>query len=135
MFPNLSHRWIQRPAGISHFPLPSSFPVLKIVYLNQTRMHSSRMRTARLLPVSPKHALLGWGGGGSCLVRWGVPGRGVPGPKGYTYLVLGLGGLGGGYLPSPRGCKCLPRYSSLWTEFLTHASENITLPQASFGGR
>ena len=34
---------------------------------------------------------------------------------------------GGGYLP--RYCP-LP----LWTEFLTHASENITLPQTSFAG-
>ena len=59
----------------------------------------------------------------------------------------------GGYLP--RECKCqgvyllgcvpaqggvpawvvyLPRYSPLWTEFLTHATENITLPQTSFAG-
>ena len=27
-----------------------------------------------------------------------------------------------------------PRMPSLWTEFLTHASENITLPQTSFAG-
>ena len=37
-----------------------------------------------------------------------------------------------GGVPGPGGY--LPRYSPLWTEFLTHASENITLPQTSFAG-
>ena len=45
------------------------------------------------------------------------------------------GGRGGctcrGYLPE--GCTC-PGTSLLWTEFLTHATENITLPQTSFMG-
>ena len=52
------------------------------------------------------------------------------------------------YLPActaPRGCTWLggvpaqgvylPRYSlPPWTEFLTHATDNITLPQTSFAG-
>ena len=55
-------------------------------------MHSSRVRTARLLPVSPSmHCSQG-----VYLVR-GVPGRGgVPGPGG-VYLVLGG-------VPGPGGC-------------------------------
>ena len=60
---------------------------------NYTRMHSSRMRTARLLPVSPSmHCPGGVPGPGG----WGLPGpgectwsrEGVPCPKG-LYLVLG----------------------------------------------
>ena len=109
-------------------------------------MHSSRMRTACLLPVSPgMHCLVGY------LVLGGVPGSGgVPGPRGCTYslgvylvwgvyLVLGVYLVWGVYLV-PRGDVpglggvYLPRYSPLWTEFLTHASENITLPQTSFAG-
>ena len=98
------------------------------------------MRTARLLPVSPgMHCSGGHLVPGGCrvylvlgghlvwgvhLVRRGSPGRGVPGPRG-VYLVPGG-------VPGPGGC--LPRYSPLWTEFLTHASENITLPQTSFAG-
>ena len=30
--------------------------------------------------------------------------------------------------------QCMLGYHPLWTEFLTHASENITLPQTSFAG-
>ena len=49
-------------------------------YFNKTRLHSSRMRTARLLPVSS------WGGGmsgpGGCLVPGAVSGLGVSGPGG-----------------------------------------------------
>ena len=61
----------------------------------------------------------------------------LPGPGG-MYLP-GLGGVpawSGGYLPGPgEGGVYLVRHSSLvWTEFLTHASENITLPQTSFAG-
>ena len=97
--------------------------------------------------------------GGTCL----VPG-GVPGPGGCTLPVQGgvpAGGVpargsarGGtclvpGGVPGPGGCTCtggvpaggvylpegyLPRYSPLWTEFLTHACENITLPKTSFAG-
>ena len=104
-------------------------------------MHSSRMRTTRLLPVSPSMHCSGgvpawcggvylpgaggvpaWSGWCTCL----VPG-GVPGPVGGTCLVLGdvpgLGSVPVRVLPPPP-----------WTEFLTHASENITLPQTSFAG-
>ena len=93
--------------------------------------HSSRMRTAHLLPVSPSMHWSGvtcvgvylvLGGGGvhgprGCTWSWG----GVPGPGGCTwsrgvYLVLvggvpGLGGVPGpggctypGGVPGPRGC-------------------------------
>ena len=75
---------------------------------------------------------------------WGVctcPGDG-PGPGGCTwswgvYLVLGGVPAPGGYLvwgvPGRGGLTC-PGTPPLWTEFLTHASENITLPQTSFAG-
>ena len=64
----------------------------------ETRMHSSGMRTARLLTVS-QHAL--WQGG--------VPARGVYLPGGCTYL--------GVYLPRwylPRGCTCLGVVPAQW---------------------
>ena len=78
----------------------------------KTRMHSSRMRTARLLPVSPSMycsggGVLGLGGvpsrggvPGGCTWSGGVSGWGVPGPEGRGYLVLGgVPGRGGVYLP------------------------------------
>ena len=50
-----------------------------VVYLNETRLHSSRMRTARLLPVSPSMhctrgylVLLGVWSQGQCLVLGGA---------------------------------------------------------------
>ena len=49
-------------------------------------------------------------------------------------LVVGLETpLGPGTLP-PRTRHPLGPGTPLWTEFLTHASENITLPQTSFAG-
>ena len=67
------------------------------VKICQTRMHSSRMRTARLLPVSPGMHCSPWGGS--------VPGpRGVPGPGGCTW--------------SHRGCT--------WSEGCTWSSEECT---------
>ena len=91
---------------------------------SETRMHSSRMRTARLLPVSPSmHCSQG--------VYLVLGGRGVPGPRGCTcpvggtwsggvYLVQGVylpGGykvwgvyLPGGYLV--RGC--VPGLGGTW---------------------
>ena len=101
-------------------------------------MHSSRMRTARSLAASP--SMLCWGGAWS----QGVPAPGgVPGPRDACSerrwcLVLGgcllLGGClvpggGGGGIPA-----CTEADPPLWTEFLTHASENITLLQTSFTG-
>ena len=98
-----------------------------------TSMHSSRMRTARLLPVSPSmHCMVG----GGCLLLGGVcSGVSVSGPG------------GGGSASGPRGCLplvrgggwwCVSQHAMgqtphLWTEFLTHASENITLPQLRCG--
>ena len=75
-------------------------------------MHSSRMRTARSLTVSPSMLC-----SGGCLV-WGVPGPGgcLPGP--------------GGGISACTEADTRP----VWTEFLTHACENITLPQTSFAG-
>ena len=123
-------------------------------------MHSSRMRTGRsltvccsLLPGGGSVCLVPGGGcpwsGGGCLPG---PGGGVllgPGgvgvlPAGGVCLVpggvlLGLGGggcspwsqgVGGGCLPGPRegGSGDHP---PPWTEFLTHACENITLATTS----
>ena len=97
--------------------------------IQQTRMHSSRMRTARLLPVSPSMHC-SWGGvpgqgvhlvlGGCTWSQGGVPGlRGV-------YLVLGLctwSRGGGGYLvpegvPGPRGC--------IWSWGTAHSPRGCT---------
>ena len=74
------------------------------------------MRTTRLLPVSPSMHC-----SGGCTCPGGVPAWGVYLLKGG---VLGQGGV-------PAWGVYLPRYSPLWTEFLTHATENITLPQLS----
>ena len=90
-----------------------------------TRLHSSKMRTARALTVSP-----------SMLCRRGVPGpRGVYLVPGGVYLVWGgLPGLGGctwsGGVPSPGGApgQVLPPCGQ------THACKLITLPQTSFAG-
>ena len=82
-------------------------------------MHSSRMRTARLLTVS-QHALPG----GVYLVG-GVPSQGsVPAWEG---------------VHAHRGCTCLgggtwPGTPPPWTEWLTDRCKNITLPQTSFAG-
>ena len=122
-------------------------PIGSTRLFNKTRLHSSRMRTARTLTVSPSMLCSGEG----CLL-WGVhlvPGMSAPG----VYMVPG-----GGYLVPvvylvPGGCtwsravylvpggeewgvsvaRGVPRYP-LWTEFLTHASENTTLPETSFAG-
>ena len=100
--------------------------------LNITRIHSSRMRTTRLLPVSPSMHCSGgtwsWGvhGPGGC--TWsggGVPGLGgVPGPRGWgMYLVLGG-------VPGPRGVPAqVPPVNRM-----TDRCKNITLPQTSFAG-
>ena len=81
-----------------------------------TRMHSSRKRTARLFS---QHALL----------LGGVLVRGVYLPSG---VYLSKGGCTSWGVPA--WGVYLPRCSQLWTEFLTHATENITLPQTSFVG-
>ena len=58
-----------------------------------------------------------------------LPEGGVP-AGGYLPEVGGMSA--GGYLPGGGG-TC-PGTPLLWTEFLTHAYENITLPQTSFAG-
>ena len=66
-------------------------------------MHSSRMCTARLLPISPSMHCLG-----GCTWSWGVylvP-RDVPGPRGYTWSWGDVPGLGG--LPDPIGVYLVP---------------------------
>ena len=97
--------------------------------IKETRLHSSRMRTARS---SSRH-------GGVSTPLWEQTREQAPPwpdlpqlppwvwawrPPGQIPLVCGPGNLQGmlGYHPP------------LWTEFLTHASENITLPQHSFAG-
>ena len=87
-----------------------------------TRMHSSRMHTARTLTIS----------GGctcprGCACPGGVPAQGGTCPGGCT--------CPGGYLPKAGvPARGVPSGLPPWTEFLTHASENITLPQTSFVG-
>ena len=86
------------------------------------------MHTARLLTVSPSMHCAGGRGlhnqGWSALQGGGLPCR-------------------GGGLPCQGGCLlargvvsqyALRQTPPLWTEFLTHATENITLPQTSFAG-
>ena len=58
---------------------------------------------------------------GGCTWSQGV----VKNFRGCTWSRGGVPGLG--------GCTC-PSTLPLWTEFLTHASENITLPRTSFAG-
>ena len=80
-----------------------------------TRLHSSRMRTAHSLTVFPS-----------------MLSKRVPGPWGG---VPGLGGcLGWGGWSWGAVFQHALRQTPLWKEFLTHASENITLPQTSFAG-
>ena len=99
-----------------------------------TRMHSSRMRTAHLLSVSPSMHCSGGvpGPRGVYLVLGDVPcPRRVPGLRG-VYLVLGgctwsrgcnwsLGGVPAQALPAP-------------VNRMTDRCKNITLPQTSFAG-
>ena len=86
---------------------------LTVHFKHETRMYSSRMCTTRCCSY-PQHALLP----GGCTCTGGVPAQGgVP--------------AGGGV--SAQGYTC-PGTSPPWTEFLTHATGNITLPQTSFAG-
>ena len=97
-------RGVSGPRGLSHSPLTPSgqttCPQLRlraVIKCQQiwTRMHSSRLRTDRLLPVSPSMHCSGgctWSGGpGVYLVLRGVPGLGV-------YLVWGVYLVQGVYL-------------------------------------
>ena len=69
-----------------------------------TRLHSSRMRTARLLTVSPMHCTGGggWSWRGACLggcLLWGACSGGVCSRGAWSWWVPGLGvpGPGGGW--------------------------------------
>ena len=85
-----------------------------------TRKHSSRTRTFRC----SSHLLEGVSG-------WRVSVQRVSAWEGGVYprgVCLPGGGLPRGCLPNLSGggaCQTRP----LWTEFLTHACENITFPQ------
>ena len=104
-----------------------------MIFLQVTKMHSSRMRAIRLLPVSPSMHC-SWGvpaRGCTCLggvpVQGGVPACGVYLPGGWGCTCPGgctspgrCTCLGGGGVPAQRGCTCLgvylprgylPRYS------------------------
>ena len=92
-------------------------------------MHSSRMRTACLLPISP------WSGGVPGL--GGVPGGGCTSSRGCTWL----GGVPGpGDVPGPGGCVPGPGvYLVLGgvpppVNRMKNRYKNITLPQTSFAG-
>ena len=107
------------------------------------KLHSSRMRTAHVLTVSPSMLMPEGvpGPRGVYLVLEGVPGSrgvylvlgGVPGPGGVpgwgVYLVLG-GTLSLGGVPGPRGVpgQVLPTVNRM-----TDACKNITLPQLCCG--
>ena len=90
-------------------------------------MHSSRMRTARLLPVSHSmHCSRGVSGPGGCTCL-GVPGLGsVPGLRGGVYLPRGVYLRG---VPGPGGY--LPRYSPCGQ---TDTCKNITFANFVPGG-
>ena len=110
-----------------------------------TRMHSSRMCTTRSSSCWGRFASVhagihppGCGPGDLPWVgAWRPPlARPLNFPPGF-----GPGNLQGmlGYHPLLQGMlgyhlQCMLGYNSLWTEFLTHATENITLPQTSFWG-
>ena len=102
-----------------------NFTLIAQKYYN-TRMHSSRMRTARLLPVSPN---MHCSGGGDVPARGGVPALGGCTCPGGVYLPCGVPALGG-YLPALWG-EYLLRYSPPVNR-MTGRCKNITLPQTSF---
>ena len=128
--------------------------------IQQTRLHSSRMHTARLLTVSPsmhcaggspcQGGLLGVEGGvgggppcqGGLLARGVCLARGMSPCQGVCLARVGLLARGiclarGCLLAGGRGVvvsQHVLRQTALWTEFLTHATENITFPQTSFAG-
>ena len=86
------------------------------------------MHTTRLLTVSPSMHCAG----GVCLARgvclaWGVC------LAGGSTLPEGVCLARGSALPEG-GIPACTEADPLWTEFLTHATENITLPQTSFAG-
>ena len=96
----------------------------------QTRLHSSRMHTARSLTITSSMLC----SGGGCLVP-GVPGqrdvwsRGAPAWSREGYLPGPGGGLvPGGWYPSMHWGRTPP------VNRMTDRCKNITLPQTSFAG-
>ena len=96
-------------------------------------MHSNRMRNVRcssrlLGEVSAQRGVCpegGYAGGGLCLLGGLYPGGCLP--SGGSCLPGWVSAL---RLVCPGGGVCLVcQTSPPWTEFLTHASENITFPQ------
>ena len=105
-----------------------------------TRMHSSRMRATRLLPVSPSMHC-SWGG---VPAKEGVPARGVYLPGGYLPGGCTCQGVPaqGVYLPGgvPARGVYLPRWGVPakggipLVNRMTDRCKNITLPHTSFAG-
>ena len=94
--------------------------------LHGTRMHSTRMRTARLCIVGGGGGrccdqVRGGGGGGRCCDQvWGGGGEVLwPGP-GWG------GGREGGAVQRPLVLHSSPPPPPRWTEWMTHACKNIT---------
>ena len=88
-----------------------------------TSMHSSRMGTTRLLPVSPSMHCAGGGllPGGVSTSRGGVCSRGVS-------ACVGCLLPGGDLLPGGCMSACTEADTPLWTEWLTDRCKNITFP-------
>ena len=93
-------------------------------------MHSSRMRTARLLPVSPSMHYSGWGvpAGGCTWYRGGTWSQGCTWSWG-VYLVRGCTWSRGGVPAWGVPAQVLPPVNRM-----TNRCKNITLPQTSFAG-
>ena len=116
------------------------FWVDNFTFVMLTRLHSSRMRTARSLTVYP--SMLCSGGWGGLFRGGGAWSRGVPSPGGAWFGEGGAWSWGGGAWSGACLVRGVVSQHALrqtpppppWTEFLTHASENITLPQTSFAG-
>ena len=107
----------------------------------KTSMHSSRMRTARLLTVSrsvrggrgclPGGRCLGVSAQGGCLPRGCLPGGRVSASGGGGVCLGGC--LSGGCLPKEYLPRCMLVYT-LPVNRITDRCKNIILPQTSFAG-
>ena len=111
-------------------PNPNLSPSLSIGNMFWRRMHSSRMRTAR-----SSSRLGGWGS-----LHQAPPGAGTPRPGTPKDQTPPRSRHPREQAPpweqAPPGTRHPPGAGTPppWTEFLTHACENITLPQTSFAG-
>ena len=86
------------------------------IHIISTRLHSSRMRTARLLPVSPSMHCGGGSAPGWVCLLWGVCSWGCVPASGH-----------GGCIPACNGAD--PPVNRM-----TDRCKNTTLPQTSFAG-